>query len=117
MSGDVSQTGVNSLFWAGTILWVGLWTVFVARLAWLDARLRGHLAAHHLHRWRRRSWSERLTWSCWFVFQSKEAYGDPVIGAPRREMLTVFFDMLLVLAATIVWFPISAGMAPLGPQG
>src|SRR5260370_11089152 len=114
MSGDVSQTGVNSLFWAGTILWVGLWTVFVARLAWLDAPLRGHLAAHHLHRWRRRSWSERLTWSCWFVFQSKEDYGDTFIVALRRQMLTALLDMLLVLTATIVWFVISAVMEPLG---
>ena len=48
--------------------------------------------------------SERLTWSVWFVFQSKEDYGDPAIGARRREMLTVFFDMLLVLVAMIVWF-------------
>jgi len=115
MSGDVSQTGVNNLFWAGTILWVGLWAVFVARLAWLDARLRGHLAAHHPHRWRRLSLSERLTWSCWFVFQSKEDYGDPIIGARRREMLTVFFDMVLLLAAVIVWFVISAAIAELGP--
>jgi hypothetical protein len=61
-------------------------------------RLRGHLAAHHPHRGRRLSWSERLTWSCWFVFQSKEDYGDPIIGARRREMLTVFYDTLLVLA-------------------
>jgi hypothetical protein len=30
-------------------------------------------------------------------------------------MLTVFFDMLLVLAATIVWFVISAAKAQLGP--
>jgi hypothetical protein len=31
----MSQTGTNSLFWAGTVLWVILWAVFVARLAWL----------------------------------------------------------------------------------
>jgi hypothetical protein len=115
MSGDVSQTGVNNLFWTGTVLWVVLWAMFVIRLAWLDARLRVHLTKHHPHRWRRLSWSERLTWSVWFVFQSKEDYGDPVIGARRREMLTVFFDMLLVLAATIVWFVISAAKAQLGP--
>ena len=98
------------LFSAGTILWVVLWVVFVARLAWLDTRLRAHLAEHHPHRWRRLSWSERLTWSAWFVFQSKEDYGDVAIAARRREMLTVFFDMLLVLAAMIVWFVISAAM-------
>ena len=115
MSGDVSQTGVNNLFWTGTVLWVVLWAMFVIRLAWLDARLRVHLTKHHPLRWRRLSWSERLTWSVWFVFQSKEDYGDPVIGARRREMLTVFFDMLLVLAATIVWFVISAAKAQLGP--
>jgi len=50
-----------------------------------------------------------------FVFQSKEDYGDPAIGARRREMLTVFFDMLLVLAAMIVWFVISAAIAEVGP--
>ena len=77
---------MNNLFWAGTILWVGLLAVFVARLAWLDARLRGHLAAHHSHRWRRLALSERLTWSCWFVFQSKEDYGDPIIGARRDRV-------------------------------
>lgn len=33
----------------------------------------------------------------------------------RREMLTVFYDMLLVLAAMIVWFVVSAAMVPLGP--
>lgn len=98
------------LFSAGTVLWVVLWVVFVARLAWLDSRLRAHLAEHHPHRWRRLSWSERLTRSAWFVFQSKEDYGDVAIAAQRREMLTVFFDMLLVLAAMIVWFVISAAM-------
>jgi hypothetical protein len=89
--------------------------VFVTRVAWLDSRLRAHLTEHHPHRWRRLSWSERLTWSVWFVFQSKEDYGDPIIGARRREMLTVVFDMLLVLAAMIVWLVISATMVQLGP--
>ena len=111
----MSHTGTTSLFWTGTVLRVVLWAGFVARLAWLDARLRAHLAAHHPHRWRRLSWSERLTWSCWFVFQSKEDYGDPIIGARRREMLTVFFDTLLVLAAMIMWFGISAAIAEVGP--
>ena len=106
---------MTNLLWAGTLLWVVLWAVFVARLAWLDARLRAHLAAHHPHRWRRLSWSERLTWSCWFVFQSKEDYGDPIIGARRREMLTVFFDTFLVLAAMIVWLVISAALVEPGP--
>ena len=90
------------LFWAGTALWVVLWAVFVARLTWLEFRLRAHLTAHHSHRWRRLSWTERLTWSVWFVLQSKEDYGDPIIGTQRRELLTVFFDMLLVLVAMIV---------------
>ena len=110
----MSDTGTPNLFWAGTVLWVVLWTVFVARLAWLDARLRAHLARHHAHRWRRLLWSERLTWSVWFVFQSTEDYGDPAIVARRREMLTVFFDMLLVLAGIIVWFVISAAIVRLG---
>jgi hypothetical protein len=104
------------LFSAGTVLWVALWVVFIARLAWLDARLRAHLTKYHPHRWRRLSWSERVTWSAWFVFQSKEDYGDPAIGARRREMLTVFYDMLLVLAAMILWFVISAAMSELGPK-
>ncbi len=30
-------------------------------------------------------------------------------------MLTVFFDMVLLLAAVIVWFVISAAIAELGP--
>ena len=30
-------------------------------------------------------------------------------------MLTVFYDMLLVLAAMVVWFVVSAAMVPLGP--
>jgi hypothetical protein len=111
----MSHTGTTSLFWAGTVLWIVLWAVFVARLAWLDARLRAHLAAHHAHRWRRLSWSERLTWSCWFVFQSKEDYGEPIIGARRREMLTVFFDTLLVLTAMIVWLVISTALVEPGP--
>jgi hypothetical protein len=87
------------LFSAGTILWVALWVVFIARLAWLDGRLRAHLTKYHPHRWR-----------------SKEDYGDPAIGARRREMLTVFYDMLLVLAAMILWFVISAAMVELGPK-
>ena len=109
----MSHTNAPNLFWAGTVLWVVLWAVFVVRLAWLDAQLRAHLAEHHAHRWRRLPWTERLTWSVWLVFQSKEDYGDPIVGARRREMLTVFFDMLLVLAAMIVWFVISATMAQL----
>jgi hypothetical protein len=109
------HSGTTNLFWAGTLLWVVLWAVFVARLAWLDARLRAHLAAHHPHRWRRLSWSERLTWSCRFVFQSKEDYGDPIVEARRREILTVFYDMLLILAAMIVWVVISAALVEAGP--
>ena len=112
----MSQTDATILFWAGTVLWIALWAVFLARLAWLDVRLRAHLTAHHPHRWRRLSWSERLTWSAWFVFHSKEDYGDPAIGALRREMLTVFYDMLLVLAAMIVWFVVSAAMVERGPK-
>jgi hypothetical protein len=50
----------------------------------------------------------------WFVFQSKEDYGDPAIGARRREMLTVFFDLLLVLAAMVVWSVVSAAMVEVG---
>jgi hypothetical protein len=115
MSGDVSQTGVNNLFWTGTVLWVVLWAMFVIRLAWLDARLWTQLTEYHPQRWRRLSWNDRLTWSCWFVFQSKEDYGDPIIGARRREMLTVFFDMLLVLASMIVWFVISAALVEPAP--
>jgi hypothetical protein len=81
-----------------------------------DARLRMHLTAHHPHRWRRLSWSERLTWSVWFVFQSKEDYGDPAIASRRRVVVTVFYDMLLVLAAMIVWFVVWAAMVELGPK-
>jgi hypothetical protein len=103
------------LFWAGTALWVVLWAVFVARLTWLEFRLRAHLIEHHAHRWRRLPWTERITWSVWFVLQSKEDYGDPIIGTQRRELLTVFFDTLLVLVAMIVWFVISATMVQLGP--
>jgi hypothetical protein len=33
----------------------------------------------------------------------------------RRQMLTVFFDMLLVLAAMIVWFVVWAAMVQPGP--
>ena len=111
----MSHIDTTNLFWAATVLWVVLWAVFITRLAWLDARLRAHLTEHHPHRWRRLSWSQRLTWSVWFVFQSKEDYGDLAIGARRREMLTVFYDMLLVLAAMIVWFVVSAAMVPLDP--
>jgi hypothetical protein len=111
----MSHIDTTNLFWAATVLWVVLWAVFITRLAWLDARLRAHLTEHHPHRWRRLSWSQRLTWSVWFVFQSKEDYGDPAIEARRREMLTVFYDMLLVLAAMIVWFVVSAAMVQLGP--
>jgi hypothetical protein len=111
----MSHIGTTNLFWTGTVLWVVLWAIFVIRLAWLDARLRAHLTEHHPHRWRRLSWSQRLTWSVWFVFQSKEDYGDLAIEARRREMLTVFFDMLLVLAAMIVWFVVWAAMVQPGP--
>jgi hypothetical protein len=111
----MSQIDTTTLFWAATVLWVVLWVVFITRLAWLDARLRAHLTEHQPHRRRRLSWSQRLTWSVWFVFQSKEDYGDPAIGARRREMLTVFFDLLLVLAAMIVWFVISAAIAEARP--
>jgi hypothetical protein len=111
----MSQIDATTLFWAGTVLWIVLWAVFIARLAWLDLQLCAHLTAHHPHRWRRRSWSERLTWSEWFIFQSKEDYGDPAIGARRSEMLTVCYDMLLVLAAMIVWFVVSAAMVQRGP--
>jgi hypothetical protein len=79
----MSHIDTTSLFWAGTALWVVLWAVFIARLAWLDARLRAHLTEHHSHRWRRLSWSQRLTWSVWFVFQSKEdggRAGQPMIA-------------------------------------
>ncbi len=103
------------LFWAGTVIWVALWAVFIARLAWLDARLRAHLTEHYAHRWRRLPWTERLTSSVWFVFQSKEDYNDPAIGARRREMLTMLFDMLLVLGAMIVWFVVSAALMDLAP--
>jgi hypothetical protein len=112
----MSQPAMANLCRVGTALWVVLWAVFVARLAWLDVRLGAHLAKHHPHRWRRLPWTERLTWSVWFVFQSKEDYGDPAIGARRREMLPVFYDMLLVLAAMIVWFVISAAMVQPGPK-
>ena len=111
----IEQNRHEHPIWAGTVLWVVLWGVFVARLAWLDARLRAHLAEHHPHRWRRLSLSERLTWSCCFVFESKEDYGDPILGVRRREMLTLFFDTLLVLAAMIVWFVISAAIVEVGP--
>jgi hypothetical protein len=112
----MSHIDTTKLFWAATVVWVVLWVVFLTRLAWLDARLRAHLIKHHAHRWRRLPWTERLTWSVWFVFQSREDYGDPIIGARRREMLTVFFDMLLVLTAMIVWFVVSAAMVDLGPK-
>jgi hypothetical protein len=111
----MSQIDATTLFWAGMVLWIVLWSVFIARLAWLDLQLHAHLTARHPHRWRRLSWSERLTWSVWFVSQSKEDYGDPGIGARRREVLTVLYDMLLVLPAMIVWFVISAAMAQRGP--
>ena len=111
----LSHPATSTLFWAGTALWVVLWVVFVARLAWLDAQLRAHLAKHHTHRWRRLPLGERLTWSYWFIFRSKEDYGDPTIAARRREMLSLFFDTLLVLAGMIVWFVISAAIADLAP--
>ena len=45
----------------------------------------------------------------------KENYDDPAIGARRREILTMFFDMLLVLGAMIVWFVVSAALMDLAP--
>lgn len=77
----MSHIDTTKLFWAATVLWVVLWVVFITRLAWLDARLRAHLTEYHPHRRRRLSWSQQLTWSVWFVFQSKEDYGDPAIEA------------------------------------
>jgi len=74
-------------------------------------QLRAHVAAHHVHHWRRLAPMERLTWSTWFVFRSTEDYGDPGVAARRREMLTVFFDLLLVTAAAIVWLMIGAAIA------
>ena len=104
----MSATAAHTLFWAGSVVWIALWGVFVVRLVWLDSRLRMHVAAHHVHHWRRLTVVERLTWSSWFVFTSKEDYGDPGIAAQRREMLTVFFDLLLVSAGAIVWLIIAA---------
>jgi hypothetical protein len=63
----MSHIGTTNLFWTGTVLWVVLWAIFVIRLAWLDARLRAHVTEHHPHRWRRLSWSQRLTWSVGIV--------------------------------------------------
>src|SRR5260370_34378728 len=103
------------LFWAGTVVGVALLAVLIARLAWLAARLRAHLTEHYAHRWGRLPWTERLASSVWFVFQSKEDYTDPAIGARRREMLTMLFDMLLVLGAMIVWFVVSAALMDLAP--
>jgi hypothetical protein len=104
----MSATAAKLLFWASTTLWGALWAVFVARLILLDARLREHVDKHHPHRRRHLSFAERLTWSYWFVFRSKEDYGDPSIGARRREMLSVLFDMVLVLVTGVVWLAISA---------
>lgn len=101
----------HTLFWSGSALWIALWGVFVVRLVWLDLQLRAHVAAHHVHHWRRLAPMERLTWSSWFVFGSTEDYGDPGVAARRREMLTVFFDLLLVTAAAIVWLMIGAAIA------
>ena len=111
----MSQTDAATLFWAGTVLWIVLWTVFITRLAWLDVRFRAHVTAYHPHRWRQRSWSGWLAWSVWFVFQSNEDDGDRATGVRRCEMLTVFYDMLLVLAAMVVWFVVSAAMVQRGP--
>ena len=104
----MSDTAARLLFWASTALWAVLWAVFVARLIMLDARLREHVDKHHPHRRRHLSLAERLTWSYWFVFRSKEDYGDPSVGARRREILSVLFDMVLVLVTGIVWLFISA---------
>ena len=51
----------------------------------------------------------------WFVFQSEEDYNDPAIRARRREVLTMLFDMLLVLGAMIAWFVVSAALMDLAP--
>jgi hypothetical protein len=107
----LSATAAHPLVWGGSIVWIALWGVFVVRLVWLDSRLRAHVAAHHVHHWRRLTLTERLTWSTWFVFGSKEDYGDPGVAARRREMLTVFFDLVLVTAGAIVWFVIVAAVA------
>jgi hypothetical protein len=115
MSGDVNQIGVNNLFWTGTVLWVVLWAMFVSRLAWLDARLRAHLTEHHPHRCGGCRGASGSPGPFGSSSSLKEDYGDPAIGARRREMLTVFFDMLLVLAAMIVWFVVSAAIAEVGP--
>ena len=104
----MSAAAAGILFWASTVLWVVLWTVFVARLILLGARLREHVDKRHPHRRRHLSFAERLTWSYRFVFRSTEDYGEPIIAARRREILSVFFDMVLVLIAMIVWLAISA---------
>jgi hypothetical protein len=104
----LSGAAAHALFRGGSLVWIALWGVFFVRLVWLDSRLRAHVAAHHAHHWRRLPLMERLTWSCWFVFGSKEDYGDPTVAARRREILTVSFDLLLVTAGTLVWFVIAA---------
>ena len=104
----MSYVATSRLFWASTVLWAVLWAVFVARLILLDARLRGHVDKHHPHRRRHLSLAERLTWSYWFVFRSKEDYGDPYIRARRREILSVLLDVVLVLVTGIVWLVLSA---------
>ena len=90
ISVDMSQIDATTLFRAGTVLWIVLWAVFIARLAWLEARLRAHLSAHHSHRWRRLSWSERLTWSVWFVFQTNrlltKSIASSFSGSARSEV-------------------------------
>jgi hypothetical protein len=116
LAGFIVERAVGHSSGCAGVPWVVLWAGFVARLAWLDAQLRAQLSKHHAHRWGRLPWTERLTWFVWFVSQSRENYGDPIIGAQRRAMLIVFYDMLLVRAAMIVWFIVAAAMLELGPR-
>ena len=108
ISTKMSDVASSRLFWASTVLWIVLWTVFVGRFVLLVIRLREHVDKHHPHRRRHLSSAERLTWSYWFVFRSNDDYGEPIIGARRREILSVFFDMVLVLIAALVWLVVSA---------
>ena len=108
ISTKMSDVASSRLFWASTVLWIVLWTVFVGRFILLVIRLREDVDKHHPHRRGHLSSAERLTWSYWFVFRSNDDYGEPIIGARRREILSVFFDMVLVLIAALVWLVVSA---------
>ncbi len=108
ISTKMSDVASSRLFWASTVLWIVLWTAFVGRFLLLVIRLREHVDKHHSHRRRHLSSTERLTWFYWFVFRSNDDYGEPIIGARRREILSVFFDMILVLIAALVWLVVSA---------